>query len=100
MERTRALARGRQVLATSLEKTHVCSTCQRAVDGTDHMPPTHVVNPTTGQRTKFDAKSEAVCPMCGATWWRYEGFTMLVTGDDRRAWNRRSLSQIKKESPR
>jgi uncharacterized Zn finger protein (UPF0148 family) len=56
----------------------------------------HLVNPTTGQRTKFDAKGEAVCPICGAVWWRYEGFIMLVTGEDRRSKDRLRSARIKR----
>ena len=83
-----------------MDKTDVCHACQRAVDGTDHVPPAHLVNPTTGQRTKFDAKGEAVCPICGAVWWRYEGFIMLVTGEDRRSKDRLALGPKQKKPPR
>jgi len=66
------------------------------VQSTDHVPPAHLVNPTTGQRAKFDAKGEAVCPICGAVWWRCERFIMLVTGEDRRSTDSQALGPIKR----
>jgi hypothetical protein len=57
------------------------------------------VDSTTAKRRSFDAKGEAVCPICGATWWRYAGFTMLVTGEDRRFMDTRALAPNKKEPP-
>ena len=52
------------------------------------------------ERTKFDAKGEAVCPICGAVWWRYEGFIMLVTGEDRRSTDSQALGPNQKKPPR
>jgi hypothetical protein len=66
-----------------MEKTDLCSACDAALRGDNDLPPDHLVHSMTGQLMHFNKNGDAVCPVCGAVWWRWQGFTMLVTGGAR-----------------
>jgi hypothetical protein len=67
--------------ASVMRKSRRCDMCQN-VGADPRRQPWHVVHPVTGELLVYNARGEAVCPVCGALW-RHVGNIIRLAEENR-----------------
>lgn len=64
-----------------MRKTRLCDICEN-VASDPRRQPHHVVNPVTGELLVYNARGEAICPVCSARW-RHVGNIIRLAEESR-----------------